>query len=338
MIKNLRASIENKIIGIVDVDSHNFPNIPLMKIAAYFKSKGRIVEWYEPGKTYDQVYVSKIFTESKDVHIRNARIVLKGGSGYDLINKLPDCIENMFPDYSLYPELTKETAYGMLTRGCPRCNHTFCITPEKDGKRTRKVANLDQFWSGQKNIILTDQNLLACKDRIPLLNQLADSGANVEFDGGLDIRFLNDEIICCLKKIKVKSYHFAWDDPREDLYDKFKLFANSNIKNPNAVGVYVLTNFWSSHKEDLMRIKKLRKLGFMPFVMIYDKQKFVDSRGRWHKGIENKYTVEQLRHFKTCQHMQRWCGNRAILKSCKTLNDYEPYAKWKANGKPVPGI
>lgn len=31
-------------IGLYDVDSHNFPNLPLMKISAYHKAKGDNVE------------------------------------------------------------------------------------------------------------------------------------------------------------------------------------------------------------------------------------------------------------------------------------------------------
>ena len=77
----------------------------------------------------------------------------------------------------------------MLTRGCPRCNHGFCITPKKDGTCSKKVSDLTEFWNGQKNICLLDQNILACLDeRIDLLHQLSDSGATVEFNGGMDVR------------------------------------------------------------------------------------------------------------------------------------------------------
>ena len=33
-------------VGLIDVDGHNFPNLPLMKISAYHKSRGDSVEWY----------------------------------------------------------------------------------------------------------------------------------------------------------------------------------------------------------------------------------------------------------------------------------------------------
>lgn len=333
-------------IGLIDVDSHNFPNLPLMKISAYHKKKGDTVEFVQwrqdDGKTvsaeYDRMYISKVFTESKEPEgeIRCQDIV-RGGSGYDLENVLPDEIEHIYPDYSLYPDLTNDTAYGWLTRGCPRCNHsTFCITPEKDGRKSVKVADLSEFWSGQKNIILYDQNILACPERLELLQQLADSGASVEFNGGMDVRFLNEEVIEALRRIKVRDYHFAWDDPRENLIQKFAEFKESGLKNPNQVGVYVLVNHWSTHFEDLYRIYTLRAMGFMPFVMIYDKQKFVDSNGRWLKGVEKKYTREEMVHFKVCQHMQRWCGNRKIIKTSPNFEEYEQFKKWKEDGMPVP--
>jgi radical SAM superfamily enzyme YgiQ (UPF0313 family) len=152
-------------IGLVDVDYNGrFPNIPLMKISAYHKSLGDSVEWYAPfDDRYDIVYISKVFSFSKDYdYIINADKVIKGGTGYaiSLVNgkevydrgkdiSLPIEIETQYPDYSLYPTLTQDTAYGFLTRGCPRgCD--FCHVASKEGLASRKIADLNQFWSGQK--------------------------------------------------------------------------------------------------------------------------------------------------------------------------------------------
>lgn len=324
-------------IGLVDVDSHNFPNIPIMKISAWHKGKNDNVEFAAAGKKYDKVYMSKVFTESKELEGITAETIIRGGSGYDLENKLPEEIEHMYPDYALYPQLTYDKAYGMLTRGCPRCNHGFCITPKKDGCKSKKVADLEEFWRGQKKIVLLDQNILACPDRIDLLNQLKKSKTEIEFNGGVDVRYINDEVIEALKGIKVKDYHFAWDDPKEDLRQQFWKMKESGLKNPDRVGVYVLTNYWSTTKEDLYRVYTLREMGFVPYVMVFDKQKFVDQNGKWIKGIEKKYTPEQLIHFKTCQHMQRWSTTRAIIKQCPDFEKYEPYKKWKENGYKIPG-
>lgn len=323
-------------IGLIDVDSHNFPNIPLMKLSAYHKNKGDSVEFATMDNSYDRVYVSKIFTESKEPEIPECKELLKGGSGYNLKSKLPYEVEHTYPDYSLYPTLTENTAYGMLTRGCPRCNHTFCITPKKDGRISKKTADLSEFWHGQANICLLDQNILACKESDDLFKQLIESKAKIEFKGGLDIRFIDEKNIELFRQIKCENYWFAWDDPKEDLTNKFQLFKDANIMNPNDITVYVLTNYWSTIEEDLHRIYTLRSMGYMPYVMVYDKQKFVNSRGRWIPKVGYFYTKEQLLHFKTCQLMQRWANDRYIINSCPDFNDYEWYIKWLEKGQPVP--
>jgi hypothetical protein len=322
-------------IGLVDVDSHNFPNLPLMKISSWHKSNGDTVEFVNPLMQYDKVYMSKVFTESKEPdYIIKCNDIIRGGSGYDLKNKLPYEIEHSYPDYNLYPQY--DFALGKLTIGCPRCNHTFCITPIKDGCKTVKVADLSEFWKGQKKIVLLDQNILACKDRIDLLRQLSESKAEIEFNGGMDARFVNDEIIEELRNINVKDYHFAWDDPKENLEPKFRMIKDSGLKNPNQIGVYVLTNYWSNFEEDLYRIYTLRSMGFMPFVMIFNKQLYFDSRGRWLPDVGKKFSQEQLRHIKITQHLQRWCGNRKLIKTIPIFDDYEPYKTWIRKGMPVP--
>ena len=196
-------------IGLYDEDSHNFPNLPLMKISAYHKQRGDDVEFAFPIKHYDRIYCSRVFGEeySKANNIcLNADEIFYGGTGYAISivngkevynklkdNDLPNEIEHIYPDYSLYPDLTKDTAFGFLTRGCPN-NCAFCIVTKKEGRISRKVADLSEFWRGQGHIKLLDANLLACKERSYLLNQLSDSGARVDFTQGLDARFITREI------------------------------------------------------------------------------------------------------------------------------------------------
>ena len=50
-------------IGLIDVDGHHFPNLCLMKIAAYHKARGDTVEWWNGFKHYDVVYKSRVFTD-----------------------------------------------------------------------------------------------------------------------------------------------------------------------------------------------------------------------------------------------------------------------------------
>lgn len=291
-------------IGLIDVDGHHFPNLALMKISAWHKSQGDIVEWCLPIDHYDIVYQSKVFDDTYSPDITWTPIadkIIKGGTGYGLDNKLPDEIEHIYPDYSIYPELTNDTAYGFLTRGCPRgCK--FCIVAGKEGRRSIKVANLNEFWRGQKNIELLDPNLLACKDRMELLDQLIESKAIVNFNQGLDIRFTNEQVADKLSQMRIKRLHFAWDNPEEDLTPYFKRFTEAyRRKSSSTKVVYTLTNFNSTMEQNLYRIYTLRDLGYDPYVMVYDKPNAP----------------------KEIKDLQRWVNNRFIFRSCERFEDYK---------------
>lgn len=295
-------------IGLIDVDGHNYPNLALMKISAYHKAKGDSVEWWWGFEHYDRVYMSKVFddTYSPDIPAPfNADQIVRGGTGYCMYSQLPYEIEHMCPDYSLYPELTKDTAYGFLTRGCPNAC-PFCIVSEKEGRMSRKAADLSEWWSGQKNIVLMDANILACREHISLLEQLADSGACVDFNQGLDARLLTPENIAILRRIKLKEIHFAWDLMKNSkrIVQGLNLWKRYGKKDRHGAwgSVYVLTNFNTNMAENLYRIYKLREMGFSPYVMVYDKP---------HAPQEVRY-------------LQRWCNNKTIFKSCPRFEDYKP--------------
>lgn len=218
------------------------------------------------------------------------------------LNHLKYDIEHSYPDYSLYPELTKDTAYGYLTRGCPN-SCSFCLVSEKEGYRSMKVADLDEFWRDQKYIKLLDPNLLRCPDRAELLRQLVASKAYVDFTQGLDIRAIDDIVVDLLNRIKVKEIHFAWDNPRQDLTEQFRFYASLAKHKPHGRygTVYVLTNYNSTMEEKLFRVYTLRDLGYDPYIMVYDKPN-APEKIRW---------------------LQRWCNNRRIFRTCERFEDYE---------------
>lgn len=295
-------------IGLIDVDSHNYPNLALMKISAYHKAQGDEVEWWWGWGQYDKVYMSKVFDDTYTPdHLEpvNAKEIIRGGTGYGLDNKLPDEIEHMYPDYSLYPELPRDTAYGFLTRGCPN-NCPFCIVSEKEGRGSRKVADLSEWWDGQKNIILMDPNLLACRDHMDLLKQLADSGAWVDVNQGFDARLLTPENIEAIKRIKIKNIHFAWDMKYQTsaICRGLQLWQRLGKKNSHGSWgtVYVLVNFNTDMEENLDRIYILRDMGYDPYVMVYDKPN----------------APREIRL------LQRWCNNKRIFKTTERFEDYDP--------------
>lgn len=297
-------------VGLIDVDGHNFPNLPLMKISAYHKSRGDSVEWYEPlfSGHMDKVYMSKVFTFTPDYpYCINADEIIKGGTGYsypDGGEELPEEIEHIYPDYQLYKDAFPDTAYGFLTRGCPRgCD--FCIVGKKEGRCARKVADLSEFWNGQKNIVLLDANMFACKEWKDLSAQLIESGAWVDFSQGCDIRLMTDEKAEHIKRMKIKQVHFAWDryEDKEKIVLQFKRFKEITQWDYRKLGVYVLCNFNTTFEQDLDRVYTLRELGYNPYVMLYEKDK-----------LPAGHRLKLL---------QRWVNNRIIFRSCKKFEEYD---------------
>lgn len=275
-------------IGLVDVDGHNFPNLALMKLSTYHKYLGDTVEWANSLEPFDKIYMAKVFTFTKDDNFAyQCDNVVRGGTGYDLTSKLPDDVEGCYPDYSLYN--IKNTAYGYLTRGCPR-GCSFCVVAKKEGQKSYKVANLENFWSGQKEIKLLDPNLLACAEWKDLMQQLIDSRAYVDFTQGVDIRLMTDEKAEYIRQCKVKMIHFAWDNPNDLLtLEKLKQYVNAFGLTQRKLSVYVLTNFSSTTEQDLWRVNTLRELGYTPYVMIYDKLNAPKITRLLQRYVNNRY-------------------------------------------------
>ena len=183
----------------------------------------------------------------------------------------------------------------------------FCHVAAKEGRCSVKVANVSDFWAGQKHIEVLDPNITACREKRDLMAQYKATGATICFNQGLDIRCMDDEDIRDINEMRIKNVHFAWDRTDVDLRDKFAWYAKSAKHKPHGGygAVYCLTNFDDCSTQEhieraLLRVYTLRDLCFDPYIMVYDKP---------HAPREIK-------------RLQRWCDNRLIFKSCPRFEEY----------------
>lgn len=271
-------------IGLIDIDS-KIPNLALMKLSAWHKAQGDLVEFHMPLWKYDKIYASKIFnfTDSPEL----PENCIKGGSGFDLTSKLPNEIENIYPDYSLY---RCEFAIGFLTRGCSRkCD--FCIVPKKEGN-IKRSSDISSFWKDQSHIMLLDNNLTAHPDCIDILKDLQKTKAKINISQGLDLRLMTPEIaqeLVKLKRWKNARIHFAWDDVRleKSILKGLDIVLQTGI-HPDRLSVYILIGYNSTPEEDLYRVEILREKGVNSYIMPFDKSNIYQKRfTRWgnHKAI-----------------------------------------------------
>lgn len=200
-------------IGLIDVDGHAkkkkwgakvYPNIALAKISAYHKAKGDQVEWYEPmfSGHCDRVYMAKVFNFSPDyIYPIDADEIVKGGTGYSITYKLQQYIDDMQPDFSIYPNVPTDTSYGFLTRGCPnKCQ--WCVVPKKEGA-IQPYWDIERVANGKKKVVLMDNNILAAGDYCTeQLDKIIKLCLKVDFNQALDARLVNEDNARQLAKIK----------------------------------------------------------------------------------------------------------------------------------------
>ena len=285
-------------VCLIDVDS-KIPNVALMKLSTYHKQRGDSVKLgYEPLLDDPTLcYASKIFGFTPEPEYMPDCETHKGGSGYDLNSRIGiDGFDRIMPDYSLYG---CDYAIGRFTRGCPnRC--PWCVVPKMDGNEVRHVADLADFWDGQKVVRLLDDNIMAdadefCRD----CEQLSKAGVKVIWEA-LDARLVTDQTAAALATVKqAKSIHFAWDGHGQDeaVPRAIETLGRHGLK-PWRFMFYVLVGFNTDMEYDLHRIYTLRDLGVNPFVMPFDKH------DRYQKDLA------------------RWCNNKWIFKSTPRFEDY----------------
>jgi hypothetical protein len=257
-------------VGLVAVDSL-IPNLALMKLSAWHKAQGDSAEIAFPlaADTYDRIYRSKQFNFTADDTVPWPCEVVDGGTGYDLTVRLPEWGDTIYPDYDLF---RCYYAMGRFTRGCPR-DCPFCVVGKMDGTRVRQVAELHDFWHGQRVVRLLDDNLTAMPDLfMAVCDRLAAERVRVTFEA-LDIRLMTEDMARSLTRVRREGrVHFAFDSVRDERGVRRGIGALKAGGFPlYAATFYVLIGYDSTPEEDAYRIGLLDALGVESFVMPYSK-------------------------------------------------------------------
>ena len=289
-------------VAIHDNDKTKFPNYALMKISAWHKAQGDEVEWFNPLFSYDKVYSSKVFTFTpEDPYLPPDTV--RGGSGCGLYGQLPQDVDDMFPDYSIYPDC--DHAIGFLTRGCIR-KCPWCIVPKKEGyiKPYRTWEEVKRKES--RDIVFMDNNVLASDFGIEQMEKMIGTGVRVDFNQGLDARLITPEVAEVLAKLKwIKMLRTACDTDEmlDVVVEKIELLREKGLK-PYRVFTYVLVKDIPSAER---RCIALRKIQAEPFAQPY------------RDFVNNIEPTEEQKEF------ARWVNRKWIFKKVPTFAEYKKY-------------
>lgn len=253
-------------IGLHDAENDHlkhkkFPNLALMKISAYHKSRGDAVDWWCPlqGASFDLVYSSKVFDFTPENPYLPAETI-RGGTGYPDIPVnavLPEEIDQMFPDYSIYPDC--DYAIGYLTRGCP--NHCrWCIVPAKEGgirpyRRWEQVVRPDT-----KKLVLMDNNILASDYGVGQLEGLIGTDYALDLNQGMDARLVDDHIAGILAKLNwIRFIRFSCDQMSQlEAIERAADLLEQHGQKPYKLFIYLLIT--SDVDNAVARVERLKKL------------------------------------------------------------------------------
>jgi hypothetical protein len=287
------------LIGLHSPDPPGFPNLALMKLGAHARTLGQEVEPCAPGRRYDLVYSSKVFTYSTDPGEVLADTVVLGGWGNRLPDALPEEVEHARPAYDLYG-LTY--GLGFLTRGCDR-GCPWCTVPEKEGP-LRAHAKATEFVNGEA-LVLLDNNVLGHPHGIEQIEELGRLGLRVDFNQGLDARLIDDGIARRLGRLRwLEPLRLACDTTAQlpAIRRAVELLRWHNVT-PRRYSCYLLVR---DLEDALERVRVLKGLDLDPFA-----QPFI--------GPDGAPPARDLLRF------ARWVNHRAAFKTC-TWEDYKAIA------------
>ena len=287
-------------VALHDSDNTGFPNLALMKLSAWHKAQGDTVEWWTPLLTYDRVYSSKVFTFT-DENPYLPPDTIKGGTGYGKLDELPQEVDAMFPDYSIYPDC--DHAIGFLTRGCIR-KCPWCIVPKKEGQIKPYQTWQEIKRPDSRDIVFMDNNVLACQHGLEQIEDMGGKNVRVDFNQGLDARLITDDVAQMLAMVKWINYirmSADTDAMLDVVLTAIDRLGKYGVK-PYRVFVYVLVQDIESAER---RVITLRNIGANPFA-----QPYRDFTTNAEPPLEQRQ-------------LARWVNHKAIFKTVSTFAEYQ---------------
>jgi len=296
-------------VGLISVDSHNFPNLALMRLSAWHKGQGDSVEWWHGFAHYDRVYLSKVFTFTPDVDVPvNADEVITGGTGSRDYRSLPPEVEATAPDYTLYPSYTR--AIGFLTRGyiraCP-----WCIVPRKEGAIHPAAAWEEIRRPDNREIVFLDNNVLASDFGLEQIERMGGQKIWVDFNQGLDARLIIPETVKLLANLRwIRFVRLSCDTSAMlPVVEQAVAYLREAGVAKSRLWAYVLVQ---DVEDAYRRVLALRNMGITPFAQPY-------------RDYEGGEPTEEQRRF------ARWVNHKAVFKSC-AWEDYRENRR-QGNGR-----
>ena len=247
-------------------------NLALMKLSAYHKQQGDSISFNMPLMPCEYSYASILFEKNKKMFFADEY----GGPAFEK-SILPEEIETMKPDYSLYGWLDYSLGYTFRPcyRGC-----AFC----KVGKMNHPDVDHHSIWEFHDTrfdkICLLNNNTFMDKQWRETFEEIWDADLSVIDENGYDLRLLDDEKCGYLKNTKfVGKLHFAWDRMKDEakILQSLALLKKWKIRG----SVYVLIGYDTTEKEDLYRCQKIIDLGHDPYIMPFNQSKREKRFKRW---------------------------------------------------------
>lgn len=290
---------------LIDFDS-TIPNLALMKISAWAKARGDQVSTKDDIEP-DEIWLSAIFTWNKQKALDAISLfkfrfpeaaIHYGGTAFDwgrIGNRiqLPDEIEAMSPDYSLYRD---DRAVGFCQRGCNRkCQ--FCDVWRKEGRIENNQYRrlIDWVPENYKKVLLLDNDIALAEEwkHNQVITDARDMGVKLSITQGYDIRCITEERAKLLAENKPydtkftgRNLYFSWDYLQNEKWVRkgIEILKDAGFKG-RELTCYVLIGFNTTHEQDMHRIDVLwKEYGVYPYVMAFNNDKsdpLIRAKVRW---------------------------------------------------------